>query len=705
MKLFPESASVQLEFEKIRQIVVDYCATESGKQLAIDLRLHTRREFIELELRQSYEYLLLIRTAMFFPNDYILNINRELKLLGIHGAVLLEDDFMQIRKLSEGMQKIFRWFDAEKITSFSALHKVIVESHYEKAIISSIDYIFDESGQLKDNASEDLQKIRTSLFRKRTELRRMFDRIIQKLNKSGFMADIDESFLNGRRVVAVQAEYKRQVKGILHGESDTRRTTFIEPEETIELNNDIFSLESDEKKEIIRILRDLTQRLSVYAPLLVQWHSILGNYDFIRAKAKLAADTNATLPNLSDRSGVHLVKAFHPLLYLYNRRQGKVTMPVNVTLNEKQRMLVISGPNAGGKTVTLKTVGLLQLMVQSGLLVPVDPGSEFGIFKQLMIHIGDTQSLEFELSTYSSHLKNMKYFMENASGRTLFFIDELGSGSDPNLGGAFAEVILEELLRKHSYGIVTTHYLNLKVMAGKTSGIINGAMAFDEQKLLPLYQLTVGKPGSSYTFSIAERIGLEKRIIERARKLVDDDHFSLDKLLNRTEQDLRKIEEKESDLQKLLKSNERLKKQMETELSKEKHRMQVEILQQQNKISEERILYLKDMERKLKQIVMDWRKAESQEDKRDLIKLLQGILFKQKEKQVTEKVKRKFNAKYIETGGIVTIGELALMKQNNQVGTVKEIRGKKAIVQLGAIPITVEITDLIAVQLREEEID
>jgi DNA mismatch repair protein MutS2 len=642
---------------------------------------------------------------MYFPNDNILNINRELKLLGIQGAVLREDDFMQIRKLAEGIEKIFRWFDAEKVTNFSALHKVVKESYYEKAILISIDYIFDESGQVKDNASEDLQRIRMSLYRKRTELRRMFDRIIQKLSKAGFMADIDESFLNGRRVVAVQAEYKRQVKGILHGESDTRRTTFIEPEETIELNNDIFSLESDEQKEITRILRDLTQRLSFYAPLLVQWHSILGNYDFVRAKAKLAADTNATLPNLSDRSGVHLVKAFHPLLYLYNRRQGKVTMPVNVTLNEKQRMLVISGPNAGGKTVTLKTVGLLQLMVQSGLLVPVDPGSEFGIFKQIMIHIGDTQSLEFELSTYSSHLKNMKYFMENASGRTLFFIDELGSGSDPNLGGAFAEVILEELLRKHAYGIVTTHYLNLKVMAGKTSGIINGAMAFDEQNLLPLYQLTVGKPGSSYTFSIAERIGLEKRIIERARKLVDDDHFSLDKLLNRTEQDLRKIEEKESDLQKLLKTNERLKKQMETELNKEKHRMQVEILQQQNKISEDRILYLKDMERKLKQIVMDWRKAESQDDKRDLMKLLQGILFKQKEKQVTEKVKRKFNAKYIETGGIVTIGELALMKQNNQVGTVKEIRGKKAIVQLGAIPITVEITDLIAVQLREEEID
>ena len=703
MKLFPESASVQLEFEKIRQIVVEYCATELGKQLAEGLRLHTRREYIALELRQSHEYLMLIKTAMYFPNDYILNISRELKLLGIPGAVLHEDDFMQIRKLSEGLHKIFRWFDAERTLHYSALHKIIAESYYEKAIMVSIDYIFDESGQVKDSASEDLQRIRMSLYRKRTDLRRLFDRIIQKLSKAGFVADIDESFLNGRRVVAVQAEYKRQVKGILHGESDTRRTTFIEPEETIELNNDIFSLESDEKKEILKILRELTQKLSGYAPLLVQWHSILGQFDFVRAKAKLAVDTNATLPNLSDRSGIHLVKAYHPLLYLYNRKQGKTTMPVNVTLNEKQRMLVISGPNAGGKTVTLKTVGLLQLMVQSGLLVPVDPGSEFGIFKQIMIHIGDTQSIEFELSTYSSHLKNMKYFMENASGRTLFFIDELGSGSDPNLGGAFAEVILEELLHKHAYGIVTTHYLNLKVMAGKTSGIINGAMAFDEKNLLPMYQLIIGKPGSSYTFSIAERIGLEKRIIERARKLVDDDHFSLDKLLNRTEQDLRKIEEKETDLQKLLKYNEKLKKQMETELNKEKHRMQVEILQQQNKISEERLQYLKDMERKIKQIVMDWRKAEAQEDKKELMRLLQGILFKQKEKQVSEKVKRKFNAKYIETGKPIVLGELALMKQNNQVGTVKEIRGKKVIVQLGAIPITVDITDLIAVQFREEE--
>jgi DNA mismatch repair protein MutS2 len=247
---------------------------------------------------------------------------------------------------------------------------------------------------------------------------------------------------------------------------------------------------------------------------------------------------------VDDKAQIHLVKAYHPLLYLYNKKSGKATIPVDLTLDSNNRILVISGPNAGGKTATLKTVGLLQMMVQSGLLVPVHPSSQFGIFKQLMIHIGDTQSLEFELSTYSSHLLSMKHFMETANGKTLFFIDELGSGSDPNLGGAFAEVIMEELARKHAIGIVTTHYLNLKVMANKTPGIINGAMAFDEKSLMPLYKLHIGKPGSSYTFSIAERIGLDKRLIQRARTLVEEDHFKLDKLLNRTEQDLQRVEQK-----------------------------------------------------------------------------------------------------------------------------------------------------------------
>ena len=702
MKLFPQSADVQLEFDRIRQIVHDHCLSPMGKARAGSMRIHTRKDLIDKELSQSNEYLMLLQSGQYFPNEQSVNLTRELKLLGIEGAVLAGEDLMQIRRLAENTQQLFRWFDADRTLSYPALHGVISGTHYEKQIIASIDEVLDEGGQVRDNASDDLARIRMNLYRRRSELRKLFDRIIQKLNKSGYTADIEESFLNGRRVVAVQAEFKRQVKGIFHGESDTRRTTYIEPEETIELNNDIFSLESEESREVYRILRELTRQLLRYAPLLNQWHEIMGEFDFIRAKAKLASEINGIYPELQDRSGVELVRAYHPLLYLYNLKQGKPTIPVNLKLDEKSRILVISGPNAGGKTVTLKTVGLLQIMLQAGLLVPVAPGSVFGIFKQLMIHIGDTQSIEFELSTYSSHLRHMKHFMENASGRTLFFIDELGSGSDPSLGGAFAEVILDELLRKHSYGIVTTHYLNLKVMAGKTPGIVNGAMAFDEKNLQPMYQLHVGKPGSSYTFSIAERIGLEKRIIDRARKLVDEDHFSLDRLLNRTEQDLRRIEEKERQLSKLLKENEKLKKDMEVQLDKEKHRQQVELAREQNKIAEERMLYLREMERKLKQIVFDWRRSEAQEDKKELIRQMHALLFAQKQKQVTEKKQKKINAKYKELGGEPRVGDLALMRKNNQVGTVREIRGRKAILQFGLIPITVDMDDLVVVSLKED---
>ncbi|HCT23306.1 MAG TPA: DNA mismatch repair protein MutS, partial [Chitinophagaceae bacterium] len=553
---------------------------------------------------------------------------------------------------------------------------------------------------VKDNASDDLYKIRMSLFRKRNELRRMFEKVVAKLNKAGYTADIDESFSNGRRVVAVFSEHKRQVKGILHGESDSRKTAFIEPEETIELNNEVFSLESEEAREVNRILRELTARLSVYADLLKRYLQAAGEYDFIRAKAKLAIDMNGNLPNIVDKALIELKDAYHPLLLLYNKQSGKRTIPVTITLDEKKRILVISGPNAGGKTVSMKTIGLNQLMVQSGLLVPVSPVSQMGIFKQLFIHIGDTQSIEFELSTYSSHLLHMKHFIETANGKTLFFIDELGSGSDPNLGGAFAEVIMEELNRKHAMGIVTTHYLNLKVMANHVPGIINGAMAFDEKNLLPLYELKIGKPGSSYTFSIAERIGLPKQLIQKARNLVSEDHFKLDKLLNRTEQDLQHLSKEKKELDKLLKENARLKAEMEKVMDKERHRQQVELLKQQNRITEDRLAYLKDMERKLRQIVLDYKKTEKKEE---VIKHLHGLLFKQKEQVVVNKLAKKVDSKYKELPSDITIGSLVKLKKNYQVGEVKEIRGKRAIVQIGVIPMNVDLADLVRVEKVDTE--
>ena len=548
---------------------------------------------------------------------------------------------------------------------------------------------------MKDNASDDLAKIRMQLYKKRQELRRIFEKVVSKLAKSGYTADIDESFSNGRRVVAVFSEYKRQVKGFLHGESDSRKTAFIEPEETIELNNELYSLEQEELKEVQRVLRQLTAQLSPYSSLLMNYLQIIGQFDFVKAKAMLAIDMNAQLPMVNNLATSHLIDAYHPLLYMYNKSSGKKTIPVNIQLDDNTRILIISGPNAGGKTVSMKTLGLNQVMLQSGLLIPVHPDSQMGIYKQLFIQLGDTQNLAFELSTYSSHLIHMKHFIENANGKTLFFIDELGSGSDPHLGGAFAEVILEELSHRHAQGIVTTHYLNLKVMANHNKGIVNGAMQFDEVKLEPLYQLVIGKPGSSYTFAIAERIGLPKNLINRARKLVDSHHFELDKLLNSTEQDLQLIQKERRDLIKKLKEVDILQAELSKTLNKEKHLQQITLLKEQNRVAEEKFTYLKEMERKLKQIALDWKKAEKKEE---VVKNLYNLLFKKNDKIVINKLAKKVDKNYKELSKPIVVGDTVKMKNNYQVGEVLDIKGKRAIVKIGQLPMNIDLVDLVVVE-------
>ncbi len=696
MRGYPENAFTQLEFDKVIGLLANYTRTQPAKERAENLRVHTKKEYIIRELKQAHEYLLILLQQQHLPNDFTAPLQRELKLLGIPGAVLVAEQWLLIARLCDNLQQIFRWMDAERRQSFPALAEILDGCYEEKKIPEAIQQVLDETGAVKDTASPELQHIRQQLYKKRHELRRVFERVVGKLQKAGFSADIAESFSNGRRVVAVFSEHKRMVKGIYHGESDSRKTAFIEPEETIELNNELYSLENQERQEIHRIFRELTAEISVYAPLLREYYRVTADYDFIRAKAKLAMDMEAHMPVISDRAQMKLINACHPLLLLYNRAAGKKTIPLNITLHDDQRILVISGPNAGGKTVTMKTAGLLQLMVQSGLLVPVHPDSEMGIFRQLFIHMGDTQNLAFELSTYSSHLLHMKHFMENANGKTLFFIDELGSGSDPNLGGAFAEVILEELSHKHAQGIVTTHYLNLKVMANHTRGVVNAAMLFDEANLQPLYQLVIGKPGSSYTFAIAERIGLSRHLINKARKLVDENHFSLDKLLNRTERDLQEVQKERAELQKLLKENSALKKQMEQVVQQEKHRQDLEMLREKNKMNATQLAYLKDMERKLRQVVTDYKKTE---DKQEVIRHLRDLLFGTKESVAVKKMAGKVNKQYRELPDHeIRAGSMVKLHKNHQVGTVKEVRGKRAIVQIGQLPLNVNLSDLVVVE-------
>ncbi|HNE94126.1 MAG TPA: DNA mismatch repair protein MutS, partial [Chitinophagaceae bacterium] len=359
IKFFPDTTFDQLEFTKIKNILQGYCTTEYAKNKIADLRVHTRKDFIETALQQTNEFKNLSLQAQYFPNDFSLNLSKEIKLLSIDGATLREEELMHIKLLTNNAANIFRWFDTERKQAYAYLHKIIEGSYYEKNIILLIEAVLDDYGAVKDNASEDLFIIRNKLYRKRNELRRMFEKVLQKLSKAGYSADIEESFSNGRRVVAVFSEHKRKVKGILHGESDTRKTAFIEPEETIELNNEIYLLEGEERKEILKILKTLTVSLKPFAPLIQSYLIIAGEFDFIKAKSKLALSYQGNMPNLTDKAYINIKEAYHPLLYLYNKNNHKKTTPLNLKLDEKNRILIISGPNAGGKTVTMKTIGLL----------------------------------------------------------------------------------------------------------------------------------------------------------------------------------------------------------------------------------------------------------------------------------------------------------------------------------------------------------
>ncbi|MFT4061861.1 MAG: DNA mismatch repair protein MutS [Edaphocola sp.] len=695
---YPAQAPDQLEFTKIKKLLLAKCRTDAAKERVENLHFHTRFEYLQMALEQTLEYKATLGFPHPFPNDFIRNMDREIKYLGIGGAVLKGEELIAFRNLAHTIKDILHWLKNNE-PLYPRLRALAEKITYEKEIAAVVNAVVDDTGAVRDNASRELMQLRSELDATRQQLRRVFEGILRKLAKQGYLAEISESFLSGRRTVAVFAEHKRIVKGILHGESDSAKTAFIEPEETIELNNEVSQLERAEYKEIQRILAQTTQQLSVHQPLLAAYYQLCGLYDFVRAKALLAQDLDATLPHISPHPSINLVKAVHPLLLLHNRAAGKTTVPLDIKLDRKERILMISGPNAGGKTVSMKTVGLLQLMLQAGLLVPVAEHSEMGIFKQIFVHIGDTQSIENELSTYSAHLRDMKHFLDFANGKTLFFIDELGSGSDPNLGGAFAEAIVEELADKKAMGIVTTHYLNLKVMAGKVPGIMNGAMAFDEEKLEPLYQLNIGKPGSSYTFAIAQRSQLSAKVIDRARQLTERGHFKLDKILHQTEQQSVRLEDKEKHLDKLIAQNENLKEKYEQLIDKERWRQQAETLKLQNKIKKEELDYLRDTERKLKQLVFDWKRLEN---KGEVIGNAEKLLFRKKQVQQNEAAAKKADKKFKIAGREPQEGDLVRNVTNHQVGRLAEIKGKKAIVKIGQMPFTVTLGDWVTVEERKE---
>lgn len=699
LRTYPENALEKIEFTAVQQLLQAKCQMAETKDLVANIRFHTQIGYLDTALRQTKEYLQAMNSADPFPGAYTISVAKPLQLLRIPNAVLSAADLQQLQRLALSINQIQKWFKKQD-GLYAKLGLSMEGLQYEPEINAIIAAAIDANGNIRDAASEALGSIRSSLATTRQQQRRSFEQSSRKHARQGYLADIGEGYLNGRRTLAVLREYKRIVKGILHGESEQGKIVFIEPESTIELNNEVVGLEQAEARELHRILQELSARIAPFHSLLSTYAELSIHFDFVQAKALLAKDMQADMPLLSPHPGVHIIKGYHPLLWLHNQRQGKTTQPISIRMDKHQRLLIISGPNAGGKTVSMKTVGLLQMMLQAGLLIPTDPSSEMGIFKQLFIHIGDTQSIENELSTYSAHLKDMKYFLEHANGKTLFFIDELGSGSDPTLGGAFAEAIVEELAQRRAFGIITTHYLNLKVMAGRVPGIFNGAMAFDEAEMEPLYKLEIGKPGSSYTFAIAHRSRLPQEVIARAQALTDEDHFRLDKMLHRAEQLSVQLQRKDEALEQKLLEQGRLKQKYDALIDKETKSQAQATLRLQNKIKETELAYLRDMERKFKQIIVQWKQAE---DKGEVIKAAEKVLFKKRQIAQNAKAERKADKKYTPVGKLPEVGDLVKNDTNHQVGTVTEITGKRANVKIGKMIFNVQLAEWTVVRARSLE--
>jgi len=536
-----EQTLQDLEFTTIREALLEHCIGETAAERLALLQPSNTFDEIALELRRLHElHEIRIRSEVFPALDFE-ELKDEIKWLGIRDSVISIEGFRRIYHASELCNRIFSFFEKrEKV--YPLLTQVLEGIYYTTEITQCIDQVFDKVGNVRDDASPQLFEIRQRMKILRNQINRNFEREMRKLLKDKVLGETTESFINERRVLTVQSTFKRKVPGNIHGSSKTGSLTYIEPVVNVPLNNEMEFLLDDERKEIHRILKALTAQIAVYSPLVEAYQKVLTELDFINAKCRLALEMKAVLPGINRFTAFELTDAFHPILEKANRIAGKTTRPQHIKLDQNGRMLVISGPNAGGKSITLKTVGLLQIMLQSGLLVPVNPNSSMCFFQRILSDIGDNQSIENELSTYSYRLQRMRFFLKVANRRTLLLLDEFGTGSDPELGGALAEVFFEQIYKKQTFAVITTHYSNIKLKADELKNALNGCMLFDAQTLKPLYKFETGQPGSSFTFEVARINGIEEGIIEEAKNRLSDNKVKLDKILNQLQREKNYLE-------------------------------------------------------------------------------------------------------------------------------------------------------------------
>ena len=702
--LYPTTLEIKLGFDAIRERLKEACISPLGRDYVDKIRFTDNLQLIDKLLRQTAEFKQIVQYEPDFPNSNYIDVRPHLNRARVEGLALTEAEFFDLKLALRTVQDCLRFLvKRAEDNAFPFLRELAGPIGIDKKLTDSIERVIDDRGNVRDSASPELATIRRRIIGEQANLRKRLDSILRQARQNGWIPDdLSLTIRGGRLVIPIAAEHKRKIKGFVHDESQTGQTVFLEPAEVFDANNEIRELEYEERREIHRILMALTDQIRPHLEDLKKSINFLAQIDFIRAKAKLAVQLEAIMPKLHDRPLINWTDARHPLLYLSfvkHRTSGeaKHVVPLNVRLDENARILVISGPNAGGKSVALKTIGLVQYMLQCGLLVPMNEYAEMGVFQNLFIDIGDEQSLENDLSTYSSHLTAMKQFLVGANKRTLFLIDEFGTGTEPGLGGAIAESILEDLNKSGAYGVVNTHYTNLKVMADKTAGLINGAMRFDGEHLEPLYQLEIGRPGSSFAFEIAQKIGLPKGVIDRAKEKLGNQQVSFEKLLKELDIEKRVFSEKNLEIS----INQRKVAQQLAEYTALKTRLDNEQKQLINAAKQKAKTLVQEANQRIENTI---REIKENKAERDATKQVRQELerFEQKElkpEPVVVNTPKPAEEEFENEDDAITVGSyVRIIGQNAEsttaIGEVLALRGKDAEIRIGDLKSNVKLNRL-----------
>lgn len=709
--IYPSNFEQKTGFDKVRLLVSDKCLSPLGKERVAAMSFSTDYAFISNELDLVDEFVKIQQGETDFPANYFFDVRYSLKRIRPEGTWMDEKELFDLKRSLQTIHDIIRFFQPgeDEEIKYPALTALAGDILVFPQLVGRIDTILDKFGKVKDSASPELQTIRREMTITMSNISRNLQSILRAAQSEGVVEkDVTPTMRDGRLMIPVAPAFKRKIKGIVHDESASGKTVFIEPESVVEANNRIRELEGEEKREIIRILTDFTNFVRPLVPDILQSYEFLADIDFIRAKALFAIEIQGIRPVVEDKQQLDWARAIHPLLYLSLKKQHKEVVPLDIELTTEKRLLIISGPNAGGKSVCLKTVGLLQYMLQCGLLVPMHESSRTGLFEHLFIDIGDEQSIENDLSTYSSHLTHMKYFVRNCNERTILLIDEFGSGTEPQIGGAIAEALLNRFNQHKSFGVITTHYQNLKHFAEDTPGIINGAMLYDRHLMQPLFKLAIGNPGSSFAIEIARKIGLPEDVIAEASEKVGMDYINMDKYLQDIVRDKRYWESKRQNIRQREKKLEDIIARYEKDLS-EVNSQRKEIVREA-KAEASRIL--SDANARIENTIREIKEAQAEKERtkqarQELQSFKDSVsdaqeeddklarkMAKLKERAERKKQKQKVSAQPVFNRDVIEVGDAVRLKGQTSVGTVMELQEKQATVAFGMIKSTVKLDRL-----------